>query len=229
LTLVLARSSQRLRTMTKTAVVTGGTGALGSSVVRAFAAAGYEVHFTASRPTAAPIDASHLHVVDLADFAAVRACADGFEEVHALVLAAGGFAASELLALSESDIDQMIDVNWKTAVHALSAFGGKMRAGSSAVLVGSQTYEGAARASTYAASKAAVVSLAKSAALEWRQAGIRVNAVLPDTIDTPANRAAMPRADFDRWAKPEELADVILWLCSPGAAIVSGNSLRVGR
>jgi NAD(P)-dependent dehydrogenase (short-subunit alcohol dehydrogenase family) len=181
-------------------------------VARAFAAAGYEVHVTASRPTAPPNDSSHVHVVDLANLDAVRACADPFEEVHALVLAAGSFAASEILTLNEPDIDQMIDANWKTAVHALSAFGGKLRVGSSAVLVGSQAYEGGARMATYAASKAAVVSLAKSAALEWRQAGIRVNAVLPDTIDTPANRAAMPRADFDRWAKPDELAEVILWL-----------------
>jgi 3-oxoacyl-[acyl-carrier protein] reductase len=72
----------------------------------------------------------------------------------------------------------------------------------------------------YAASKAAVISFARSAALEWKEARVRVNAVLPDTIDTPANRRAMPNADYSRWATPEEIAEVIVWLCSPGASLV---------
>jgi NAD(P)-dependent dehydrogenase (short-subunit alcohol dehydrogenase family) len=104
-----------------------------------------------------------------------------------------------------------------------------MQRGAAAVVVGSQAYEGAAGMAAYAASKAAAVSLARSAALEWKAAGVRVNAVLPDTIDTPANRRAMPDADFDRWATPDELAEVVVWLCSPSARIVSGNALKVGR
>jgi len=58
---------------------------------------------------------------------------------------------------------------------------------------------------------------------------VRVNAVLPDTIDTPANRRAMPNADYSRWATAEEIAEVIVWLCSPGASLLSGNAIRVGR
>jgi NAD(P)-dependent dehydrogenase (short-subunit alcohol dehydrogenase family) len=120
-------------------------------------------------------------------------------------------------------------VNFKTAIHALSAFTPKLGQGSAVVLVGSQAYEGAARMAPYAASKAAVVSLTRSAAAELKSAGVRVNAVLPDTMDTPANRRAMPDADFSRWAKPEEVAAVILWLCSAEARVVSGNAIRVGR
>src|SRR5262249_29236919 len=113
--------------------------------------------------------------------------------------------------------------------YALAAFVPKLSTGAGVVVVGSQAYEGAAKMSPYAASKAAVVSLARSAAAELKGAGVKVNAVLPDTIDTPANRKAMPNADFDKWAKPEELAAVITWLCSPAASVVSGNAIRVGR
>ena len=100
---------------------------------------------------------------------------------------------------------------------------------SSAVLVGSQAYQGAAGMSLYAASKAAVVSFAKSAALELHDKGITVNCILPDIIDTPANREAMPDADFDTWAKPDEIAEVIGFLLSEGARVASGNAIRLGR
>src|SRR5262245_3735616 len=100
---------------------------------------------------------------------------------------------------------------------------------SGVVFVGSQAYEGAPGKAAYAAAKAGVVSLARSAALELKVKGVRVNAVLPDTIDTPANRNAMPEANFDMWAKPEEIARLIVFLCSDEASIVSGNALRVGR
>jgi NAD(P)-dependent dehydrogenase (short-subunit alcohol dehydrogenase family) len=215
----------------RVAVVTGATGALGSAVARAFAEQGYEVHRVGSK-SARPEQGSEpgrLHLVDLLDLDATRELAREFATVDALALSAGGFSMAPLASLARGDIDGMIDVNFKTAVHALSAFAGKLAPGSGVVLVGSQSYEGAARMAPYAASKAAVVSLAKSAAAELKGAGVHVNAVLPDTIDTPANRRAMPDADFARWAKPEELAAVITWLCSPAAGIVSGNAVRVGR
>jgi NAD(P)-dependent dehydrogenase (short-subunit alcohol dehydrogenase family) len=217
--------------MKKIAIVTGGTGALGAAVARKFEEAGYDVHVTASREA----DASHWqgpgqgHAVDLADLDAVRAFAAGFAEVHALALCAGAFAMAKLADLRADDLDTMMGKNFKTASYALAAFARKMRAGAAAVLVGSQAYEGAAGMTPYAASKAAVVSLARSAALEWKDSGVRVNAVLPDTMDTPANRRAMPGADFSRWATPEEVAEVIVWLCSAGARVVSGNALKVGR
>jgi 3-oxoacyl-[acyl-carrier protein] reductase len=215
----------------KVAVVTGGTGALGAAVARKFAEAGYDTHVTSSRASEAESwkGPGEVHAVDLSDLDAVRAFAAGFAEVHALALCAGGFAMAKLAELSASDLDKMLAVNFKTAAHALAAFGPKMRAGAAAVVVGSQAYEGAAGMTPYAASKAAVVSLARGAALEWKAARVRVNAVLPDTIDTPANRRAMPDADFTRWASPDEIADVISWLCSPAASVVSGNAIRVGK
>jgi len=217
--------------MTRVAVVTGGTGALGAAIARAFDAAGYRVHVTTSRreEQGGYRGPGSAHVVDLRDLPALRVLASELDEVHALALSAGAFAMADLAKIERADIDAMMDANFRTAVNALSAFAPKMRSSAAAVLVGSQSYEGAAHSAAYEASKAAVVSLARSAALEFRGAGPRVNAILPDTIDTPANRRAMPDADFDRWAKPEELADVVLWLCSPGARVLSGNAIRVGR
>jgi NAD(P)-dependent dehydrogenase (short-subunit alcohol dehydrogenase family) len=216
--------------MKRVAIVTGGTGGLGAAVARAFADADYEVHVTASQPVAPGKEGpGQVHVVDLAALAAVRKLAEEFGEVHALALCAGGFAAKNLVELGAADLDGMMTSNFDTAANSLAAFAPKLRAGSAAVLVASQAYRGAPGMAAYAASKAAVVSLAKSAALELKPAGVRVNAILPDVIDTPANRRAMPDADFERWAKPEELASVIVWLCSPAARVVSGNALDVGR
>jgi NAD(P)-dependent dehydrogenase (short-subunit alcohol dehydrogenase family) len=216
---------------TKVAVVTGGTGALGGAVARKFDEVGYEVHVTASHETDARAwkGPGSAHRVDLTDLDAVRTFASAFGDVHAVALCAGGFAMASIAELTAADIDKMMNANFKTASHALAALGPKMRAGAAAVVLGSQAYEGAAAMAPYAASKAALVSFAKSASLEWKGAGVRVNAVLPDTIDTPANRRAMPDADFSRWAAPAEIADVIVWLCSPAARIVSGNAIRVGR
>jgi NAD(P)-dependent dehydrogenase (short-subunit alcohol dehydrogenase family) len=225
----MAGSSALTTGTAKVAVVTGGTGALGAAVARRFAHAGYDVHVTASRePEAGYAGAGRAHVVDLTDLEKVRAFARGFSEVNALALCAGGFAEVPLDALSPRDIDAMIDVNFRTAAHALSAFAEKLVRGSAAVLVGSQSYRGAPGMALYAASKAAVVSLTDSAAVEWKPRGVRVNAVLPDTIDTPANRRAMPAADPSRWAKPDDIADTIVWLCSPGASVVTGNAIKVG-
>jgi NAD(P)-dependent dehydrogenase (short-subunit alcohol dehydrogenase family) len=213
------------------AVVTGGTGALGAAVAGGFEAAGYEVHVTASRDADAKAwkGPGRAHAVDLSDVDAVRAFARGFSEVRALALCAGAFAMARLDDLASADLEKMMSANYRTAAFSLATFGSKMRPGAAAVVVGSQAFEGASGMAPYAAAKAAVVSLARSAALEWKDAGVRVNAVLPDTIDTPANRQAMPNSDCSRWATPGEIADVIVWLCSSGARDVSGNALKVGR
>jgi NAD(P)-dependent dehydrogenase (short-subunit alcohol dehydrogenase family) len=216
--------------MSRIAVITGGSGVLGAAVARGLAAAAYDVHVTTSREPTPPgyPGPGRAHAVDLTKLDAVRAFAHPFGEVHALVLSAGGFAEARLDALSSRDVDAMLEVNFKTAVHTLAAFADKLVRGAAAVLVGSQAYAGAAGMAPYAASKAAVVSLMQSAALEWKSRGVRVNAVLPDVMDTPANRRAMPSADASRWAKPEDVAETIVWLCSSAASVVSGNAIKVG-
>jgi len=215
----------------RVAVVTGGTGVLGAAVAAKFVESGFETHVTASREADARAwkGPGTAHAVNLTNVDATRAFAAGFAEVHAVALCAGGFAMAKLIDLTEDDVDKMMSLNFKTASYALAALGPKMPSGAAAVVVGSQAYEGAAGMAAYAGSKAAAVSLAKSAALEWKERGVRVNAVLPDTIDTPANRRAMPNADFSRWATPEELAEVVVWLCSSASRVVTGSALKVGR
>src|SRR5688572_6998334 len=213
----MPHTSPATTTASRVAVVTGGIGALGAAVAHRLAAAEYDVHVTTSREPEPPGYAGpgRAHVVDLTRLDAVRAFAQEFEHVHALVLSAGGFAEGRLDALTSRDIDAMLDVNLKTAVYALTAFAEKLARGAGVVLVGSQSYAGAAGMAAYAASKAAVVSLMQSAALEWKPRRVRVNAVLPDIMDTPVNRRAMPMADVNHWARPEDVAEVIFWLCSP--------------
>src|SRR5204863_2603301 len=85
----------------------------------------------------------------------------------------------------------------------------------------------AAGAAAYAASKAAAVAMIDSLAADLKGTGIRVNSVLPSIIDTDANRKAMPKADFTKWPKPEEIARVILFLCSDEAKVIQGAAIPV--
>ncbi|MGI8923048.1 MAG: SDR family NAD(P)-dependent oxidoreductase [Fimbriimonadales bacterium] len=218
--------------MRKTAVITGGTGNLGHAVVIRFVEMGYDVHLSAvNGDDKDRYDGPGTIVkADLADPASVKHWANGIAApVHALVLLAGGFSMKPLAELGKGDFDHMFNLNAKTAFNCLSAFAKNLQRGSSAVLVGSQAYSGAAGMSLYAASKAAVLSLSRSASIEFKPRGVRVNAILPDIIDTPTNRNSMPNADFDKWQKPEEIADVIAFLCSDGGSIISGNAIELGR
>jgi NAD(P)-dependent dehydrogenase (short-subunit alcohol dehydrogenase family) len=87
--------------------------------------------------------------------------------------------------------------------------------------------EGRKNSGAYSASKAAVQSLMQSMSKELLDAGIRVNGIIPGTIDTPANRADMPNADFSKWVQPEQIADVAVFLCSARASVISGDSVTV--
>ncbi len=215
--------------MAKTAVVTGGTGALGAAVAEAFSRAGYHVQVSSSGDPARYSGPGKATRVDLRDLAATRAWLGTLGPVHAAALCAGGFAMQGIAEMTPEVYDTQLDLNLRTAAYTLSALAPVLAEPAAVVLVGSQAYGGAAGKAIYAAAKAGVVSLTRSAAEELRERGVRVNAVLPDIIDTPANRSAMPNASFDTWAKPEEIAEVITFLCSDSARVVSGNVLDVGR
>lgn len=211
--------------------ITGGAGALGQAVGAAFAASGYTVAVSARDEAersryAGPGAAS---IVDLRSLDAMLAWAAAVGPVDALVCCAGGFSMQPITGFSEGDFDFLIDINLRTAANAVRAFAPSMLRGAAIVLVGAQSWRGAQGVALYAAAKAGVVSLAKSASLDLKPSGVRINAILPDMIDTPANRAAMPGAAFDRWAKPAEIAEVVRFLCSPAAAVVSGNAVELGR
>jgi NAD(P)-dependent dehydrogenase (short-subunit alcohol dehydrogenase family) len=103
-----------------------------------------------------------------------------------------------------------------------------LRAGGSVVTVGSRNMEtGASGAAAYAVSKAGVLALTRSLALENRDRGVRFNLVAPGTIDTPANRRAIPKADASRWVPPEAIAEVVAFLLSPASSPVSGAVVPV--
>lgn len=194
-------------------VVTGSSGALGGAVVERLAEVGEVI----------PAE------IDLSSFEKTKQWGDAVgSPVHGLVALAGGFRMHNLGDMDDANFTEIFDMNARTAFSTLNAFSDYLANGAGVVLVGSQSYAGAQGMSAYAASKAAVVSLSKSAALEWKARGIRVNVILPDIIDTPANRKSMPDADFSKWQSPAEIAEVIAFLLSDHAGNVSGNAINLG-
>ncbi|GAA0718679.1 SDR family NAD(P)-dependent oxidoreductase [Dokdonella soli] len=221
----------------KRIAVTGGFGTLGAELVRAAQAAGARVAAIdhAAVPAAAALgDATLIGGVDLADPAAAKAALEQAVQalggLDALVNIAGGFRWQ---TLADGDLDTwdfLYRVNLRTAAAASKAAIPYLvqRGGGRIVNVGAA---GAAKAGAgmgaYAASKAGVAKLTEALAEELKEHRITVNAVLPSIIDTPPNRADMPKADFDRWVKPAQLADVILFLLSDQAQAVTGALLPV--
>jgi NAD(P)-dependent dehydrogenase (short-subunit alcohol dehydrogenase family) len=225
-------------------VVTGASGALGGTLVRALAqgearvvaiARGIEQarldeELGAGRALAAAFDLSSRPAWAELDR---RLSSEGLEPSGA-VLAAGAWRGGKKLHEETDDAawTAMLAANLETARVSLQALlpGMVERKRGSIVLVGSRAAERpweSAKAAAYAASKAAVVALAGAVAAEVRQAGVRVNVILPSTIDTPQNRASMPKADVSRWVTPESIADVAKFLLSDAARDISGAVIPV--
>jgi len=117
-----------------------------------------------------------------------------------------------------------------SAFHILRAVIPHMRSAKSGriIAIGSRAVEApGAGVGAYSASKAALVSLIRTVAIENKDAGITANTILPGTIDTPANRQAMPKADTSQWVQPASIADLILWLCGDGGKDVTGSAIPV--
>ncbi|MDQ2978948.1 MAG: SDR family oxidoreductase [Acidobacteriota bacterium] len=227
----------------KTAIVTGGTGALGSAIVRVFLDEGARVAvpFRKAGELEAlrgglPADAAGSlsgAMLDLLDETAVLAFAESVAEdrggLDILVNTAGAFAGGRPVHETPWSLWQsQLDANLKTAVLASRAAVPQMlrRGGGAIVNVSSRPATGSGKdVAAYAASKRALLQLTDAMAAELAEAKITVNAILPSTIDTPANRKAMPRADSSRWVKPEEIARVVLFLAGPDSRIVSGAHL----
>jgi NAD(P)-dependent dehydrogenase (short-subunit alcohol dehydrogenase family) len=216
-------------------VVTGGTGALGAAICAAFRAEGATVVATSHGGEAREGPSGERIVpVDLRDEVAVAALAMRVRDEHgapdALVCSAGGYASGRAVETDAQAWRAQLELNATTAYVACTAFLPAMleRGSGQIVLVGSRAaVRPFAGAVAYIASKAAVVALGQALAAETRDAGVRVNVVLPSTIDTPANRAASPGADFASWVAPASLAEAIAWLSAPGSRDINGAVLPV--
>lgn len=161
----------------------------------------------------------------------VAAAEERFGRIDLLVNAAGGFRYAPIAGEGAlADWDQLMELNARSAFLLCRAVApGMARRGAGAIVnVGSRAgLAGAAGTAAYAASKAAVLRLTEALSAEVKASGVRVNCVLPGTLDTPQNRQAMPGADVSQWVDPQALAEVILFLLSDGARAVHGVALPV--
>lgn len=214
-------------------VVTGGTGMLGGAVVARLVAAGAICHVP-SRHSAPGAGAQGVHVVpetDVTDEGAVARLYAAIPGLWASIHLAGGFATAPAERATADDFRTMFEMNALTAflcscaaARVMVAGGGGGRIVNVAAKPALEPRRGA-RMAAYAASKAAVAALTQALAEELKGAGILVNAIAPSTIDTPANRRAMPQADFAKWLAPEAAAEAILALVSPAGHEISGAVL----
>jgi NAD(P)-dependent dehydrogenase (short-subunit alcohol dehydrogenase family) len=224
-------------------VVTGAAGNVGSALARLLVergacVAGVDLAAEALAPARLGIgDASRfaaLPVADLADDAAAAAMVEGalarFGRLDGLAQTVGGFAMAPLVEQDAALWGRMLHMNVLTTASAFRAVVPALRrqGRGSLVAIGAIAALGApAGMAAYAAAKSAVLRLVEAAAQEMKPEGIRANAVLPGTIDTPQNRAAMPDADASRWVTPRQVAAAMAFLLSEDAAGVTGALLPV--
>ena len=221
-------------------VVTGGTGALGTAMVDALIKAGAVCHVPYIDRNEAERFAFRDHPqvklvadIQLTEEATVAKLYSGVPKLWASIHIAGGFAMSPVADTTKSDLMQQVEMNFVTAflccraaVRAMTAAGGGGRIVNVATRPALEWRAGAGMVA-YTASKAAVAALTIALAEEVVKADILVNAIAPSTMDTPANRRAMPKADHAAWAKVEEVATTILFLASPENRVTRGAVVPV--
>ena len=219
----------------KVIVVTGALGALGRVVAQAALARGARVAGVDHAQAQTPATPTRIEFggVDLSDAAqaktAIDAAASHFGRLDALINIAGGFAFETVAEGDAKTWQRMYALNVATALNASrAALSHLASAGAGRIVnIGAMgALQAGAGMGAYAASKAGVHRLTEALAAEWK-GKITVNAVLPSIIDTAANRASMPNADFTKWVTPQELAEVILFLTSDAASAVTGALIPV--
>jgi NAD(P)-dependent dehydrogenase (short-subunit alcohol dehydrogenase family) len=214
--------------------ITGGFGTLGLAAVRAALDAGAKVVAIdrADPPAGGMAQATCLGGVDLADPQAAKqamaAAADALGGLDALVNIAGTFRYENIADGSVDTWDLLYRVNLRTAVAASQAALEHLQAGGRIINIGAASaVKAGAGVGAYTASKSGVMRFTEALAEELKERDITVNALLPSIIDTPPNRADMPKADFSRWVRPEQLADVIMFLLSEQSSAITGALIPV--
>ena len=218
-------------------LITGAKGGLGSFVTQRFLATGATVvgasrsisreDFPLPNFFALPVDFTKSAAVN----SAIGSVVDRHRRLDVLVHVVGAFAGGKSVAeTDDATWEQMRDLNLTSAFYVLRAAIPHLRKFGSGrvVAIGSlaavEPHAGLAASVTF---KSALVSLVRTVALENKDAGVTANVVLPGTMDTPANRKAMPGADFSKWLKPADVADLVLWLADERAAHITGTAIPI--
>ena len=233
-----------MRFQNKTAIVTGGTGALGSVVAEHFAEEGANVAIPYSSEKSLSAVSQKLRdrsekllmmKCDLTDAAQVQSFVDAvmkrFGSVDFLINTAGGYVGGKLIDdVTLDEWDNIMKLNLRSTFLACRSALRMMRKQNSGRIVNIAAMPAltpSAKRGPYAVSKRGVITLTEAIAEEVKGTGITANAIAPSIILTEANRQSMPNADFSKWVTPEEIARLILYLCSDDARSVSGNVLKI--
>jgi NAD(P)-dependent dehydrogenase (short-subunit alcohol dehydrogenase family) len=217
--------------------ITGAKGGLGSFITKSFLATGATVigasrsisqqDFPLPNFVALPVDFTKSAAVT----SAVSSIVQRYRRLDVLVHVVGAFAGGQSVAETDDAIwEQMQDLNLTSAFYTLRAAIPHLRKSGSGriVAIGSLTaIEPHAGLAAYVTFKAALVMLVRTVALENRDAGVTANVVLPGTMDTPANRKAMPDANFSKWLQPSEVAELVLWLSDERAGHITGTAIPI--
>jgi NAD(P)-dependent dehydrogenase (short-subunit alcohol dehydrogenase family) len=221
----------------KVILITGANGGLGAAVTNAFLDAGARVAGVAKKIQNS--DFPHPNFIaysaELGSSDAARATVAAviakWDRIDALVHLVGAFTGGKSVAETGDDaLDQMLDVNLRAAFHMIRAVlpGMRTRGAGCILAIGSRTaVEPQPMLGAYSASKAALVSLVRTVALENKDRGISANVILPGTMDTPANRAAMPGTDPAKWVQPAQVASLLVHLASNQASQISGAVIPI--
>src|SRR6266850_2954859 len=229
---------------TQSILVAGGTGGLGRAISLAFLQEGAKVAVTyrkseefAALQAAAGSNSARLdgHVTDVTDEGAVSQLIEKIlaksGRLDALVNTVGGFVGGQKFWEADSkSLDQMLTVNLRSGwVLARAAVRPMLKSGRGSIvnIASKAAVDHSPALAAYSASKAAAVAMIDSLAADLKGTGVRANSVLPSIIDTEINRKMMPKADFSKWPKPEEIAKVVLFLCSEDAKLINGAAVPV--
>ena len=224
----------------KVVLITGGTGALGKTLMQRFISSGATTIATyhddekieaikgQNKINAELIKADLTREEQVVKL--ISTIVERFGHIDILVNSVGGYLGGKnVTELEEHEWDLMMNLNLKSAfliskhvipVMKSSGLGGKIVHISSKTGLKSEGHD-----SAYAASKSGLIRLVESISQETKELGINVNCILPSVIDTEAGRRAMPRADFSKWVKTDDLTNVVFFLCSPEAKVITGAAI----